>query len=214
MTPAVHQPPASPARSTQPSVRALPFQGDQTQLVAALRKGHPGAAAALHDRYARRIYGLLYRILGPDTELEDTLHEVFVRALESLGQLRDPAAFDSWLMGVAVRTARTLLQRRGRRSWLRLVPEEELPEVPVAPEDPAHVETLRVTYRILDTLPVDDRMALVLRFAAGMTLTETADACAVSLATIKRRLSRAQRGFQHLAANEPVLHAWREEVGS
>lgn len=197
--------PLPPRRAPLGAVRALPFQGDQAQLVAALRKGHPGAAAAFHDRYAQRLYGLLYRILGPDTELEDVLQETFVRALESLANLRDPSLLDSWLMGVGVRTARTLLQRRGRRSWLRIMATEELPDPGGPTPDPGHLETLSALYRVLDRMPVDDRMALTLRFASGMTLPETAEACGVSLATIKRRLTRAEQTFHRMSATEPAL---------
>jgi RNA polymerase sigma-70 factor (ECF subfamily) len=210
------QPIASKPReaTSTAAVRALPFQGDQAALVTALLKGHPGAAGALHDRYARRMHGLLYRILGPDAELEDALHEAFVRALESLHNLRDPTALDSWMMGVAVRTARTLLQRRSRRSWLKVMSNEDLPEPATAAPDHGHAQALRSTYEVLGRMTVDDRMALVLRFAAGMTLTETAHACDVSLATIKRRLNRAEKAFQRMAETEPALQAWLEEVES
>jgi RNA polymerase sigma-70 factor (ECF subfamily) len=201
-------------RGSTAAVRALPFQGDQAALVKAVLKGHPGAAAALHDRYARRMHGLLYRILGPDVELEDALQEAFVRALESLRNLRDPTALDSWMMGVAVRTARTLLQRRSRRSWLKIMSNEDLPEPTAPAPDPGHAEALRCTYQLLGRMAVDDRMALVLRFASGMTLTETAEACEVSLATIKRRLNRAEKAFQRMADTEPALRDWLEEVES
>ncbi len=204
----------APERAAAAAVRALPFQGDRATLVAAVLNGHPGAAAALHERYARRMHGLLYRILGPDTELEDALHEAFVRALESLHQLRDPGALDSWMMGVAVRTGRSVLQRRSRKSWLRVMADEDLPEPVAATPDPSSREALSALYRLLGQLPVDDRMALVLRFASGMTLTETAQACGVSLATIKRRLGRAEKNFQKMAEAEPALQGWLEEVGS
>jgi len=206
--------PQPPKKGSAAAVRALPFQGDQAALVTAVLNGHPGAAAALHDRYARRMHGLLYRILGPDSEIQDALHEAFVRALESLHNLRDPSALDSWMMGVAVRTGRTVLQRRSRRGWLKVMSNDDLPEPTAAAPDPGHDEALSCTYRVLGRLDVDDRMALVLRFASGMTLTETAQACGVSLATIKRRLRRAEKAFQRMAETEPALQGWLEEVGS
>src|SRR5512135_1032195 len=89
------------------NVRALPFRGDDAALVKALLGGHPAAAVAFHERFAGKVHALLYRMLGADQELEDTVHDVFVRALEALPNLRDPAALDSWVMGVTVRTART-----------------------------------------------------------------------------------------------------------
>ena len=189
-------------------MHALGFRGDDAALVAGILRGHPGAAAAFHDRFARRMHGLLFRLLGPDPDLEDVLHDAFVRALEALPKIRDPAAIDSWVMGVTVRVARTRIQGRVRRRWLRLLPAEQIPE-PVAPDcDPATAEALRSLYRVLDRLPADDRIALVLRHVAGMTLEETAAACAVSLATIKRRLQRAEPAFQQGLRQQPALVDW------
>jgi RNA polymerase sigma-70 factor (ECF subfamily) len=47
-----------------------------------------------------------------------------------------------------------------------------------------------------------------LRFIDGMELVEVADACSVSLATIKRRLARAQKRFSAMARTYPELDEW------
>jgi RNA polymerase sigma-70 factor (ECF subfamily) len=52
-----------------------------------------------------------------------------------------------------------------------------------------------------------------LRYIDGMELTAVAQACGVSLATIKRRLSRAQVTFSALAARQSVLVEWLETGG-
>ncbi len=82
---------------------------------------------------------------------------------------------------------------------------------------------MRATYRVLDTLPDDERMAFSLRFISEMQLTEVAEACRVSLATVKRRLARAEKRFVEAAKEHPSLrerlthggrwadHAEREE---
>jgi RNA polymerase sigma-70 factor (ECF subfamily) len=57
-------------------------------------------------------------------------------------------------------------------------------------------------------LPADERVAFALRFIDGMELTAVATACNVSLATIKRRLSRAQRTFNALALEHAALAEW------
>jgi RNA polymerase sigma-70 factor (ECF subfamily) len=181
--------------------------------VAALLRGHPGAATVFHQRFAFKVRGLIYRIMGPDSELDDTVQDAFVRALEALPKLRDPQMLESWLMGVTVRTARTRLQKRSRRAWLRVLPQEELPESADSP-DPVDHEAISTTYKILNRMGVDLRMPLVLRFAAGMTLTEAAAACGVSLATIKRRLTKAEQTFLMLAESEPALHGWLEPANS
>lgn len=198
----------------QGQVRALPFQGDDTALVAGLLRGHPGAAEALHRRFARRIHGLLYRILGPDPELEDAVHDTFVRALEALPKLKDPAVLESWILGVTVRTARTRLQRRSRRRWLVFMPADEVPEAAYSDVDPSLREALVAAHRVLEELPVEERLALVLRSVERMTVSETAAACGLSISTAKRRISRAEKKFVDRARREPALDGWLQRVAS
>ena len=187
-----------------------PAHVDDAALVAALWAQSPGAIEALHDRYGDFVQRILCRMLGADRELMDVHHDVFVRALGSLRDLRNPSSLKSWLTSVAVFTARTCIQRRTRGRWLRLVPDEELPEVEATIPSGEVNEALRATYAVLETLPADERIAFALRFVEGMELTDVAAACDVSLATIKRRLSRAEDRFVDMARRHPVLSDWLE----
>ena len=69
-------------------------------------------------------------------------------------------------------------------------------------------EALRATYRVLDRLTVEERAVFTLRYLDGMELTQVAVACDCSLATVKRRLSRAMARFAALATHEPALGPW------
>lgn len=177
--------------------RAIAFIGDDASLVAALRDRHPAALAAFHDRYATHMLRMLVRILGQDSDLEDILHEVFVRALSSIHTLRDPSCLTPWLVKVAVLTARTCLQRRQRGRWLRFFAPADLAEVELAAceQDPSAKVELDLTYELLDRLPAEERIVFALRFVAELELSEIADACGISLATVKRRLKRGEERF-------------------
>src|SRR6266498_986840 len=142
-------------------VRALPFDGDDSALVAGLRAGAPAAVAALYDRHVALIHGVVFRVLGPDRDHDDVVQDVFVRALESLPRLRDPKALRGWLVGIAVMTIRIYLQRRRRQRWLRFLPSHELPEQ-AAPSDDTAGDALEEVWAILRALPDDERIALVL----------------------------------------------------
>ena len=66
-------------------------------------------------------------------------------------------------------------------------------------------------YEILDRMPIKERVAFALRFIDGMTLPDAAEACETSLATLKRRLSRAERRFVEAARRRPNLESWLED---
>jgi RNA polymerase sigma-70 factor (ECF subfamily) len=205
-----HAPARSPRFAVPAGVVQLPVPEGDVGLVAALRAGRPHAAAALFDRYAGHVQRVLARVLGPDPEIHDLIQDVFVAALASVGRLEDARALRGWLTSIAVFTARARIRRRSRWRFLRIVPSEELPETTAATPSPEVSEALRCTYEVLAELPVDERIAFALRFIDGMELTSVAAACAVSLATIKRRLKRAQHKFVELAREHHVLAEWLE----
>jgi RNA polymerase sigma-70 factor, ECF subfamily len=189
---------------------SFPFHGDEEQLVRSLRDRHPAAAVHFYARFSGHVRNLLFRMLGPDSELDDTLHDTFVRALESIETLRDPKALRAWTLGVAVHAARIELQRRRRRRWLSLFAPADLPERPATGSAPEAIEALRAVSRVLDGLPTDERIAVVLRLAERMTMPEAAAACGVSLSTFKRRFARGEQLFRELTAGEPALKDWWE----
>ncbi len=158
---------------------------------------------------------ILVRILGQDSELEDVHHEVFVRALSSIETLEDPACLTKWMVSVAVFSARTCLQRRYRGRWLAFLAPDELDESAAARDErdgDARAE-LDLTYSVLARLPSDERIVFTLRFVEGMALAELASACNTSLATVKRRLKRAESRFLGLARRHPVLSDWLDNGG-
>jgi len=198
-------PPSEPPRSG--TFARIGFTSDAA-LVEALWAGAPGAVEAFYDRYGAFVLRVLCRVLGADRELMDVHHDVFVRALGSIRELKNPSSLKSWLTSVTVFTARSAIQRRTRGRWLSIVPREDLPELEAATASGEVTEALRATYAILDTLEANERIAFALRFIDGMELTEVAAACGVSLATIKRRLARAEDRFVALARSHPVLEDW------
>jgi RNA polymerase sigma-70 factor (ECF subfamily) len=69
-------------------------------------------------------------------------------------------------------------------------------------------EALRATYAVLAELPADERIVFALRHVDGMELIAVAGACGISLATVKRRLGRAQRTFCERAEKHAALVEW------
>lgn len=199
--------------------RALHLVGGEEasddELVEALRAGEPWAKRLFFDRYAPLVERTLRRILGRERheELADLIHDVFVQALDSLERLRDPKALPAWVRSVAANTACRAIRRRKARRWLRFWEPSALPHPPAHDTPPEVREAYVRTYALLDRLSAEHRVAFVLRHLEGLKLQEVADACGVSLATIKRRLGRAEATFLAGARADPALAEWVEGGG-
>ncbi|MEZ4297800.1 MAG: RNA polymerase sigma factor [Polyangiaceae bacterium] len=193
--------PAAPPRSAAAT---------DEQLVEACKAGERWAAAELLTRFAPLVERLLRRVLGHDRELEDLAQEALATVLTSIHQVRDPAALRGWVAQIAVHTAHRAIRKRRLHRWLLFwAPRPELE----LPPDVGARETLGRVYAVLGELPAEQRVPFALRFIEEMPLEEVAQACGTSLATIKRRLSRAEKRFLALARRDPVLAARIEEGG-
>lgn len=192
----------------------FPIPDSDVGLVAALRAGHADANGTLFERHGRFMQRVLARILGPDPELLDVLHDVFVEALQSIDRLSDPKCLRAWLTSITVHTARGHIRRRRRRRILQYLPFYALPQPIVFPTVEEWSQPLRATYRVLEKMSSDDRILIALRYIEQLELTEVAAAVGVSLATVKRRLSKASQQFFGLASTEPALREWMKEAPS
>ncbi len=200
-------------RRPAPSRRGLlGFAGDRAALVAALRRGDEGAAAVLFHEYAPLVERTIGRILGVDDDLPDATQEVFLRALSSVHRIRDPQALTDWLLQVTVCTATDWIRKRRRLRWLSFVDPGEIVEHQSFSVDEVGREVLRASYRVMDRMGIEERTVFALRHIDGMELTHVAIACDCSLATVKRRLGRANARFEALARREPALRRWLEEL--
>jgi RNA polymerase sigma-70 factor, ECF subfamily len=179
-------------------------------LVAALCGRDFAAAGRLYDRYAPNVRGMVHRMLGPDAELDDVVQDVFVAAITSISKLREPSLLKSWLLGIAVGKVRDHLRTRWRRRWLSFLPTEELPERAVPSLD-SQVDIVQEVCSILDRLPPEERIALLLHRLEGLSLDEAAKTCNMSVSTFKRRVARAEAKFILRAKYHPALAEWRSQ---
>lgn len=178
-----------------------------------LRRGDVAAGAAMVRKYHKRVERLVAGALGIDSELADVVQDVFLSITRNIHQVKDPAALPSWVASLAVFTARGYIRKRRRWRWIRFQAPEDMPEAPRAGHDHDGTATLRAVYAAIEALPADDRLAFTLRYVSELELTEVAAACRVSLATIKRRLTRAEARFQQVAKTSPLLRQRLENGG-
>ncbi len=193
--------PASPLGHTAPP----PTRCTDAALLYEVSRGHPGAIAGFFDRHNKLVNGLVWRLLGADAEHDDLVHEVFTTALRKIHQLRDPAALPAWLTTITVNTVRReLRKRRVRRRFFSGHKSHTMSEQSYH-DDHEGRRQLRGVFQALDRMRVNERIAFTLRYVDGQNIEQVARSCGCSLATIKRRLKRAERCFVLLAQRDPQL---------
>lgn len=167
--------------------RPAPVEDDDEVLVQRAATGDRRAFTALYRRHARYLAGVAFRLLGDSGELDDVVQEAFLIALRGLGNLKDPSRVRPWLVTILVRRVQRRLRSRMRRSWLG----RELLLVSPTASDPHVSREVSDLYRALERLPVELRVPWTLARVEGGGLEEVADWCDISVATLKRRLNKA-----------------------
>jgi len=145
----------------------------------------------LFRRHAPAVASLGLSMLQSVEEADDLVQDVFVKAWRALDRLEDREAARPWLMTIAIRLARTRLRRRKLTRLLFRVDDQDFEQFAAANALPEHRDTLKRLYGILDLLPVELRIAWVLRHVQEETVQSVAELCGWSLSTTKRRLQVA-----------------------
>lgn len=147
----------------------------------------------LYRRYAPYVGAIAIRILGRDQEIDDVVQDVFIDALRGLSGLREPGAVKGWLARITVRAATRKL--RARRLLRAISLDGDPQDYEALADDGASAEQRALIgklYRVLDTMPVSERVVWTLRHVQGEELLRIGELCGFSLSTVQRRLREAQ----------------------
>jgi RNA polymerase sigma-70 factor (ECF subfamily) len=180
-------------------------------LVEEAQAGSPDAFETLVRLYQVRIVNYVSAIVKDLGEAEDVAQETFVRAYRSLKRFRYESSFKTWLYTIATNTARTALERRGRRERVH---DQSLDDAdhPVSsnhvPAEGPDAETTLVTRdsidRALATLSEELRIAVVLRDVDGLDYKEIAAVTGVPIGTVESRIFRARQRLRPLLSSVHV----------
>jgi RNA polymerase sigma-70 factor, ECF subfamily len=184
--------------------RRVLSESDDATLARALAAGNPAATYVALERFGPMVHRIVKRTLRHFDDSEDLAQEVFVSLFQKASTLRDPNALRSYIVSTTTFKIRRELRNRIARRRVMLMIAPAVGARTVNP-DPEAREALRSVHRILGGLSDRDRTLFVLRFVEGRMLTDVADRLGISLATLKRRLSRLWRRVLITATHDPPL---------
>lgn len=149
--------------------------------------------ALLVGRGLDRAYRLAGLILGHAADAEDVTHDAAVRAWQSAGSLRDPAAFEAWFDRILVNACRDRIRRNRRVRFVALDAHDDRPTA-----DPIQALIDRdEALSVIGRLDTDERTVVVLHYWADLPLSEVAARLGWPVGTVKTRLHRALQTMRH-----------------
>lgn len=163
--------------------------GEET-LVYEILSGDVDSYALPVKRYQKPIYNLMLRMTGSEQDALDLTQETLVRAYEKLEKFDPSAPFFPWLYTMGLNLARDFL-RRAKRSPTESYDPENGFSTETDQDDRLldQIDAQQVLEK-LQTLPLEHREALLLRFHEGLSLSEIAYALGLSVSAAKMRVHR------------------------
>ena len=183
---------------------------DDRALVAAHLEGDAEAFGILFSRHRDRLWAVALRTTGDPEEAADALQDAVISAFRRADSYRGDAAVTTWLHRIVVNSCLDRLRRRKVRMADPLP--EDLDEHTrsaqdrgrAGPVDPADVavagERRSAVLLALESLPPDQRAALVLVDMEGYSIDETAAILDCAPGTVKSRCSRGRARLAPLLA--------------
>ena len=162
------------------------------ELVERARAGDGAAFDELAARSIDRLYAVARRILGGQERAEDAVQEALLLAWRDLPQLREPEAWEGWLMRLLVRSCYREARRARAHATVALAAEHDR----AAGDDPTTIAQRDEIDRAFRRLSVDHRAVLVMTHYLGLTGPQIALALDVAPGTVKSRLHHATRALR------------------
>lgn len=194
---------------------------EERRLISTAQRGDVESFNALVRLYESRVYNLCYRMLGDGDSAADAAQDAFFSAFRNLRSFRG-GSFRSWMLRIATNTCYDALRARKRRPTTSLDTDDDdsddssplqIADAGEAPDDFAlRRELAGAIQQALDTLPDEQRLAVVLSDIQGLAYEEIAQVMNANLGTVKSRLSRGRARLREaLKAGELLPSRYRHE---
>ena len=183
---------------------------EERSLVDRARGGDQEALGALYDAYADRLYRYCLTRVGDETEAEDLAEDVFLKVLGAIGRFewrpgedgrRIP--FGAWLFRIARNEVASFQRRAASRPQRTELP-DNLHDTSRGPQELAETKlTIEEVFRAVRELPDAQREVILLRFASGLSVAETAEALGKKVPNVKVLQHKGVKSLRALLATPP-----------
>lgn len=179
-------------------------QHEDGQLIARVRDGDIQALGELYRRHKTRVYRTAMAITHDERMAEDILQETFLRIHRYADSFDQSQPFEPWLYRVTVNLAYSWINRAKR--WVHFF--QGTLERLRAPDrhDPERVaedrEQIAILQRAINALPDSHRVAVILYYLEGLSVSDVAYALNVPEGTVKSRLYYAREKLRKAITEE------------
>jgi RNA polymerase sigma-70 factor (ECF subfamily) len=156
------------------------------------------AYTLLVERFQQRVVNTVFRYTGDGAGAEDLAQEVFIKIFKARKSWEPVAKFSTWLFRIVTNLGLNEIRNRKHRPNVSL---DDNPLLEPGQEDPAALDTSRkelvqAVRKALDSLPENQRMAVVLNKWEDQSYEQIGEAMGLSVPAVKSLLFRARQAMK------------------
>lgn len=155
---------------------------------------NPAMFEKLYERHVHKIYNKCLGFTQDSQSAEDLTHDIFLKTYLRLNSFKGDSKFYTWLYAIAYNYCVDYVNEKRKKES----PHEDIEQVAGAedPDEPSDDELFRIQIDrlriILDRIPPDDRMMLLMKYQDDFTIEEMQNILQLGASAVKMRLKRAK----------------------
>ena len=178
---------------------------DLKRLVELAKTGDQQAIAQLYEQTSCRAYYLAKQLVKDEDQAQDIVQDAYVKVFTNLPLLEQVENFQGWLNTIVVNRSKDYLKKKKPMLFSQMVSEEdEGSELDFedeggyfSPDQKVdYAETKRLIQGMIDRLPQEQRMAIVLFYLEEMPVKQIARVMECSEGTVKSRLNYGRKAIK------------------
>lgn len=158
----------------------------------------------LFNTHNKKIFNLCLKMLGNQSEAEELTQDIFFKAYTSLNQFRSESNISTWLYRIAINLCLNYQRKKRYEQWLSLdFLSESLSGKKYNSDTPKNrpdiiaekKELEHIVQKAINSLPSQQRIALILRIYDGLSYQEISEIMKCSISSVESRLHRAKENL-------------------
>ena len=176
---------------------------EMTQIVNAAVAGDNSAIEKIYNMTYRQGYSVALQIVKNEQDAMDILQEAYISALRNLSSLQNPDKLRSWFNQIVSNRCKDWLKKKKPQLFTDMTPDDSDEEfedtlknenITFSPEESVdYTETKRLMQEILDGLPEDQKLCVLMYYYEELSIAEIAETLECSTGTVKSRLNYARK---------------------
>ncbi|GAB4024192.1 RNA polymerase sigma factor [Spirosoma koreense] len=164
--------------------------------------GQPNQAfEELYNRYVDKVYRQCLSMTQDSEKAQDFTHDIFIKVFDKLDAFQQRSSFSTWIYSIAYNYCADQMRISKRLNTTSL--SDELGQyLPESRDAEVHEEAMQMVRLALDSLSVEERTLLKLKYEEGVSIEEIARQYKLSISAVKMRLKRSRARIEQFYARQ------------